>query len=110
MPMTSAPSSWRNELALKRYVAGDALLRKPTSGMLDGSAGETDCARNSGNQEDVAAPTIAMKSRRCIGSPLGPDTICRGEAYHGAGPSARWRSAGVGQPTFGRRGGRLACG
>jgi ATP/maltotriose-dependent transcriptional regulator MalT/DNA-binding SARP family transcriptional activator len=55
---------------LKRYVTGDALLRKPTSGAFAdcASAGGLACARTPDGHSEAVAPS-AMKSRRLICPP-----------------------------------------
>src|SRR5436190_23006461 len=60
--------------ALKRYVAGEALLRKPTSGALDDCGAVPPatpaCARAPrAHAETAAKPSVAMKSRRLMGFP-----------------------------------------
>src|SRR5439155_8520843 len=64
----------RNASALRRYVAGEALLRKPTSGALDDCGAVPPatpaCARAPrAHAETAAKPSVAMKSRRLMGFP-----------------------------------------
>jgi hypothetical protein len=61
--------------ALKRYVAAEALLRKPTSGALDDCGAVAPavpaCARAPLAHDGTAAkPSVAMKSRRLMRFPL----------------------------------------
>src|SRR6266436_3296350 len=71
-PASFSPS--RKESALKRYVAGEALLRKPTSGALDDCGALPPacpaCARAPrAHAEATAKPSVAMKSRRLMSFP-----------------------------------------
>src|SRR6266404_4050493 len=71
-PACFSPS--RKESALKRYVAEEALLRKPTSGALDDCGAVPPaapaCARAPrAHGETAAKPSVARKSRRLMSSP-----------------------------------------
>src|SRR5438132_7054398 len=71
-PACFSPS--RKESALKRYVAGEALLRKPTSGALDDCGAippaAPACARAPrAHPETAAKPSVAIKSRRLMSFP-----------------------------------------
>src|SRR3989442_3686238 len=64
----------RKESALKRYVAGEALLRKPTSGALDDCGAVPPaapaCARAPrAHAETAPKPNVAMKSRPLMSFP-----------------------------------------